>query len=572
MYLLIRTQEAFQQALDELDPSKLLFCDTETTEEYGKTKPEGGLYGHIRLFQVYQAGMPMCFIFDCFFVDLEDVLDALQPFHQVYHNASYDLHTINCHTDKTWLPKDIHDTFYLSKAKFPHQQRFGFYECLKYAKLEDDNIRAINKKEEQKSDWGRDLTKKQLTYAAYDVLYLSLLWDVIKDAEDEPYWLDIANLKYAVEYDRHGLPIDQTAIRTLKKDTLLKLEKYKAKVPVNINSSKQCKEWLGSADTTAETLGTMALEGNEDAENLVQARKAYKLLGFLNKYDAPVIKAFHNACGARTSRMTCTGGDRYFYENNQNPPKVLFPCIKAPPGYKIVYKDYSGLELRMAVAYVGEPTMYKLMMEGKDLHTETGCKLFNHTPETLPVHERIVTKFFNFGTAYGAGVATLQSLLQGQGRIHMPFQEVKVVREKWLDLYEYFKEWHAMHKRMYNVYGYVDTTTLLGRDMRAINLTDSFNFPIQGSAAEVTKLAVHYLHTRYKEKPYVINVVHDSIGLLQHEGDESEMWKERLNECMIDSWYEVIKNAAYNDLVMPAEAVIADTWDTEGKYPLPDVG
>lgn len=565
MYLLIRDQEAFESALAELDNTKPLFCDTETCEEYPYTKKDGGLYGAVRLFQVYQTGMPMAFLFDCFFLDLETVLAGLKEFDHVGHNYSYDLHTINCHTSTLWRPRSVEDTFYLSKKAFPQQQRFGFYECLKYAKLEDDTIRGIDKKANQTSKWGKELTSTMLKYAACDVLYLSLLYGIVK-GHDEPYDLDIINLWHAIDYDRRGLPINQAKIRLLKQKTLKQLEKYTTKIPVNINSPKQCKEWLKSPGTDATILGKMALEGNNDAENLIQGRKADKLMMFLNKYDLPVVRAFHNACGARTSRMTCTGGDRFGYENNQNPPKVIFPCIEAPDGQIIVYKDYSGLELRMAVAMVGEPVMADLMMRGEDLHTSTGCMLFNHTPETLPVHERIVTKFFNFGTVYGAGIPTLQALLQSEGRIHMEFNEVKKINDKWLEIYQYFSAWHQMHKRMFNVYGYIDVTTCLGREMRAVNLTDSFNFAIQGSAAEVTKLAVKYLYERYGD-PQIINVVHDSIGLMWPE-EEAEVWVDRLNECMIDAWYYVIKDTAIPDLIMPAEARLSKTWDTENKYPI----
>ena len=562
MYKLIRDEEERFKALSKLDNDLPLFVDTETCPEYGKTDPSkkpGGLYGDIRLIQLYQKGMKHALLFDCFFVDLDTILRRIKNFHHVYHNASYDLHTINCHTTDYYFPAEVGDTFYLSKSVFPEKERFGFYDCLAHADLEDDAIRNIDKKENQMADWAKDLTPTMKRYAAMDVLYLSLLYDKVKHGMDESCQLDHDNLKYAVCYDRVGIPMNRKKVRALRQDTLVNLEKYKELVPVNPNSPKQCKEWLGLTGTDAEILGIAALEGNKDAENLIKARKYSKLLMFINKYDGERIRAFHNACGARTSRMTCSGGDRLFYENNQNPPRNIFPCIEAPDGKMIVYKDYSGLELRMAVAYVGEPTMARLMMEGKDLHTETGCKLFNKTVDTLTKGERLVTKFFNFGTAYGAGPVVLRGLLRARGRIDLSFNEVRDIREKWLDIYEYFREWHDMHKRAFNVYGYIDTDTALGRTIRAYKLTDSYNFPIQGSAAEVTKLAVHYLYERYGE-PDIINVVHDSIALEKPE-DEVDIWVERLNECMVDAWYHVIKSLALPDLVMPAEAQYKKTWE-----------
>ena len=558
MYILVRTPEAFEATAKLIDFNKPIHCDTETCKDLGKT--DGGLYGKVRMVQLYQYGWDNAILIDCFFINLHKVLDLLQPSHLVFHNASYDLHTINCYTKKTWLPKKLDDTFYLSKAHFWTKDKFDFYKCLDYAKVSDETIRGIDKKANQTTDWSKELTPTLLMYAACDVLYLSLLYNIIEESKDESYALDIANLEYAVNYDRKGLPINQDTLAVMRQKNLLQLEKYSSKVPVNINSPKQCKEWLGTDATDATTLGVEALTGNEDAENLIQARKAHKLSGFIDKYDHPRIRAFHNACGARTSRMTCNGGDRYFYENNQNPPRHIFPAIEAPDGKTIIYKDYSGLELRMAVAYVGEPAMAAMMMKGLDLHTYTGCHLFDKTPETLPKYERTVTKFFNFGTVYGAGTNTLRALLRAQGRIDLPRTTVDVLRTKWLGLYSYFESWHDLHKKYFNVYGYVDTTTGLGRNIRATYLPDSYNFPIQGSSAEVTKMSLYYLHTSYPEQPTVINVVHDSIALEQ-DVQEADMWVERLNECMIKAWYYVIKDMAIPDLVMPPEAQHNKTWE-----------
>ncbi len=556
MYKLIRDLSDFTQPISASEP---IFCDTETYEDIGKTN--GGLYGKVRLIQLYQVGWHEAYMFDCMFVDFLKVLDFIVDCSTVWHNASYDLHTINCNTDTLWRPREIHDTMYLSKLEFHEQTKFDFYSCLDHACVSDANIEAIDKKAQQKSDWSQALMPDQLKYAAYDVLYLSLLWEQIERAKTtEGYLLDIDNLYHAIEYDRNGMPVNTDTIEELQREYILKSEKYKARCPVNINSSKQCSEWLGVKSTSADILGVMALKGNTDADNLIKARKSTKVIGFLKKYKHPVIRGFHNSCGARTGRMTCKGGDRYFCDNLQNPPHALFSAFEAPPGKVMVYKDYSGLELRMAVTWVGEPTMYRLMMEGADLHTYTGCKLFNKTPETLSEHYRTVTKFYNFGTIYGAYPKTLQNLLQASARIDISLKEVTLIRNKWLELYEYFDEWHKIHKRQLQIYGYLDITTALGRTIRAYSLNDSLNFPIQGSSVEVTKKAVSYLYERYSESPNIINVVHDSITLLRDEGDDAEVWKERLNDCMIDSWYYVIKDLALPDLVMPREAKLLKNW------------
>ena len=560
MYQLIRTQKEADAV--SIDYNELLYCDTETCRDRGRTDlsaDPGGLYGQIRLFQIYQATWKKALIFDCFFVDLVKLLEKIKDATHVYHNASYDLHTINCHTPEYYYPFDVLDTFYLAKAVFTESEKFDFYSCLKYAKLEDDFIRGIDKKENQKAKWHKELTETMLKYAASDVLYLSLLYPEVKDGMDELCKIDHYNLRYAVEYDRRGLPINRKAIRILKQEVLSKLEQHISQVPVNINSPKQCKEWLGTSNTNAATIGTLALKGNTDAHHLVEARKADKLLQFIEKYDNEWIKSFHNACGARTGRFTATGGDVIFAENNQNPPRKLYPCIQAKEGQAIVYNDYAALELRTAVAYVGETTMYDLMMTGRDLHTYTGCEIFNVSEEDLTAQQRWVTKIFTFSNIYGAGPVEMQNQLQAKGRIHMDIEEVEQIKSKWFSIYKLFQEWHKLHRKMIKVYGYIDTKTMGGRVVRAYRINESFNFPIQGSAAEVTKLAVHLLCSRYPQMPQIINVVHDSIALTS-DLDDTELWVGRLNTCMIDAWYEVISSSAYPELVMPAEAAAHVVW------------
>jgi DNA polymerase I-like protein with 3'-5' exonuclease and polymerase domains len=558
MYLLIRDQEAFSTAIKQFDKTKPIFVDTETYEDYGKTKPKSGLYGKVRLLQAYQTGWPMALLFDCYFIDLEQILATLVDCRLVFHNASYDLHTINCHTRNLWYPASVDDTFYLSKAKYTDKNKFDFYSCLKWAGHEDDIIRSIDKKENQKYDWGGYLTATALKYAACDVLYLSLLYESIKDAKDDIYLLDIANLKYSINYNRNGLPMNQQTVKEIRMEQTLKLDEAMKKLPSGLNpgSSLQCKKWLELPDTTADTLAHHALRGNEKASWLLKARKAAKIINFCQQYDRPRVYAFHNACGARTSRMTCAGGDRFGYVNLQQPPRALYRAMQASPGNKLVYADFSGLELRMVGAYVGEPQLARLFKEGIDVHTKTGEFLYD-CPGNLEERQRWSAKMVSFTTIYGGGAVTVQGIMEKQGGKCVDVREVKELQAKWLELYDYVKAWHKMHGKALQVYGYVDTVSLLGRVMRATTYTESFNFPIQASGAEVLKRSLYHLH-QYQDDPHIVNVVHDSITMEHPEGEIADMWGKRLTKCMQQGWEDVVSKSAIPDMPMVIDTVVSD--------------
>ena len=556
MHSLIRDSEELKGI--SLDSSLPLFLDTETYEEEGKSK--GGLYGKVRLVQMFQVGWEEAIIIDALFVPLPLVLDLICDQWQVWHNAPYDLHTINCSTEGLYLPERLDDTIYLARLTFFDKSKFGFYECLKYCGEEDGLIKGMDKKASQKADWGGPLSSTLLRYAEYDVTYLAKLWLHVNQAlTTVSYKLDINNLRYAIEYSRRGVPVDQPAVNKELLRVSEELEQCLEALPVNPNSPKQCKELLGTDSSDMDTLVHLSLQGNKLAQDVRDARQLSKTRGYLVKYIRPVIKGFFNPCAAISGRFSCTGGDRYGYNNLQQIPRRLLPVLRALPGRVFVYKDYAGLELRMAVAWTGEPTMERMMRAGEDLHIYTGCIVFNVGPDQLTKHQRMIGKILNFSLVFGAGIATVMSMLRSWGGIILDAREVSMLKSAWFAEYEYFDEWHKMHKKHLGVYGYLDITTALGRRIRTYSLADSLNTPIQGSSSEVQKTGLLMLKNRYPDEN-LICTIHDSNTLMPLE-EEAELWRDRLNECMVDAWFSVTKGLTIPDLPMPAEAEISTSWD-----------
>ena len=548
-----------------LDLDKPVFLDTETCTNEGYTKEGGGLYGTIRLVQIYQAGWSQAFIIDCVFIDVHRVFNMLLPYHQVWHNASYDLHTYNLVSSEPYIPAKIDDTLYMARLTlYKKTSRFGFYLCLKALKLNDSHVDGMDKTENQRADWGGVLTKVMKKYAACDVLYLSLLYEQVKHAtEMEAYQLDMFNLKYALEYSRRGIPVDQGRIQGMLRKTMLEYEETINYLhPLNPNSPKQVCEFLGTSSSNMDTLVNLKLQGNEDAGKIRDARQLSKTITFLKRYDRPIIKGFYSACGAITGRMSCTGGDRYDHANTQQIPRRILRCLMASEGRTLVYADYSGLELRMGVAWIGEPTMLGLMMDGIDVHSHTGSILYKKPAEELTDFERMVGKICNFLLIYAGSPNVLQATIRSWGGILMDMSEVRKIYDSWFEAYPYFKEWHNMNKKMLNVYGYVDVHTALGRQVRATSLNDAVNIPIQGSSSEVTKTSLRMLKTRYPDEN-LISTIHDSNTLMPLI-EESELWVDRLNECMIDAWYEVIQHTEVPNLPMPPDAKVNTHWDFGG--------
>jgi len=545
MYRLLRTSDSLSEI--EINPHLPVFCDTETMEDEGYSS--GGLYGKIRLFQLYQEDWDMAIIIDCMYVPLENVLDLVHPHRLVFHNAAFDVHTINRKTKNVWIPDGgIEDTLYLSRLAYWTKTKFGFYDCLEYARLNDDTINNIDKKEEQKSDWSGPLSNRQLIYAACDVIYLCPLFNLLQEfTQDIVYRVDIDSLYLAVEYTRTGMPVNQETVKTLQLKYMSELENVLELLPINPRSYTKAAKYLGTKDTKSETLIEEIRSGNERAQFIKTARHCYKSLEYLNSYDRPVIRGFFQPCTSLSGRFSCTGGNVYEYANLQQMPEELHSVVEAPEGYHIIYKDYSGLELRMAAAFTGEPTMCHLMKTGADMHLETAKYLFSK--DDISDEERTVAKTFNFSAIYGGGVHTIRNVLWYDAGVNMPFNEVKELRNKWFDMYKGFSSWHKIFKRQMNIYGYIDVDTALGRQVRAYKLTDALNIPIQGSSAEVTKMSLLILKRKYPDAN-IINTIHDS-NILLHPANEAEFWGNALSESMVESWKYVIEDLADPDIPMP---------------------
>ena len=221
----------------------------------------------------------------------------------------------------------------------------------------------------------------------------------------------------------------------------------------------------------------------------------------------------------------------------------------------------------MAVAYTGEAVMAHMYKAGLDMHTETAKYIFSKNDVTT--EERVVAKTFNFCLIYGGGAATAQSTLQTDANMHLPIQEVQELRLKWFDMYEYYKEWHNMHKKQMNIYGYCDVETALGRKVRAYRLTDSLNIPIQGSSVEVTKSSLAILKRKHKDA-IIINTIHDS-NLLMAKEDEAKDWGQALSDAMVEGWQYVIEDLADPDIPMPGGYEYGPVWKWHGITPWTDM-
>lgn len=254
----------------------------------------------------------------------------------------------------------------------------------------------------------------------------------------------------------------------------------------------------------------MVLQEDHVIVNLIlEYRKRDKLLStylwpLINDHAGQEQTRIH---GSFNQTVTATGRLSSSAPNLQNQPPDVRPIYKVQPGHRLIAIDYSQQELRLLAHMSQDPTMTKAFMLGEDIHEQT-AKLLG-----IP---RKLAKNVNFGIPYGAGPQAIAR----QGKCSV--QEASRMLENHKAKYPELWNWIARRKEAAHALGYSDTITGRRRYLPGIfsNLPEvvaaaereAVNMAIQGSAADVTKLAM--LETSKvldPSKARLIMQVHDEL-------------------------------------------------------------
>ena len=230
---------------------------------------------------------------------------------------------------------------------------------------------------------------------------------------------------------------------------------------------------------------------------------------------------------AQTGRLASTD------PNMQNVPvrtelgREIRGCFEAAPGNVLLSADYSQVELRVLAHVADEPVLKDIFLRGEDVHTATASQVFGRAPEELTPMDRSKAKMINYGIVYGLSDYGLAD------RLNIPREEAKAFIDAYL---ERFDRVHAFMTRTIEEAteaGHV--TTLYGRrrqipelkarnwQVRTLGERLAVNTVIQGTAADVMKLAMIGSHRALEQEGLetrLILTIHDE---LLFEGPEAEM-------------------------------------------------
>jgi DNA polymerase-1 len=200
--------------------------------------------------------------------------------------------------------------------------------------------------------------------------------------------------------------------------------------------------------------------------------------------------------------------------------------------------DYSQIELRIVAAISGDPAMSEAFRNNKDIHTATAAKIYNIEEDAVTKEQRYKAKSVNFGIIYGQGAFGLAANL-GIGRAEAK-EIIDNYKKQFTCIQKYMDD--TIHFAQEN--GYVQT--LVGRkrwlkDINSANFTvrafaerNAINSPIQGTAADMIKIAMSKIHQAFKKHGFrskMVLQVHDEL-VFDALREEAEVIKPIILECM----------------------------------------
>lgn len=227
-------------------------------------------------------------------------------------------------------------------------------------------------------------------------------------------------------------------------------------------------------------------------------------------------------------------------------------------GKKIISADYSQIELRLIAEISGEDNMIKAFQDGEDIHASTAAKLFKIPLEEVSKTQRSQAKTVNFGIIYGQGAFALAE------QTGMSRTEAKQMIEAYFETYPKLKQYMAEQVNKAREMGYVETILGRKRHLKDINSgnfvvrghaeRNAVNAPVQGSAADVVKMAMIKIQKELEKEKLQTRMllqVHDEL-VFESPIDEVEVAK---NIIKIE-----MENAIETQVPLLVEIGVGNNW------------
>ena len=573
-YQLVENQEDLKKLCDYFLTNKILSLDTETTSTSAIDAELVGLSFAVKEFEAFYVPIP---------ANREEALQIVNIFKPVYENPEilkigqnlkYDLEVLRNYgielKGKMWDTMIAH---YLIQPELHHNMDYMAEIYLNYQTIHIDELIGPKGKNQKSM---RSLPPSQVyEYAAEDAdITLRLknkLEPELKKAECEDlfYNIEMPLMPVLAEMEMNGVCLDTESLAETSKQFTNRMNEIEARIyelageRFNIASPKQVGEILfdklkivekakktktGQYVTSEEVLQQLKNK-HEIVADILEHRGLKKLIGTyidaLPKLINPKTGHIHTSFN---QTITATGRLSSSDPNLQNIPirgedgKEIRKAFIPEPGCLFFSADYSQIELRVMAHLSRDENMINVFKEGKDLHAATAATIYKKSIDEVTRDERTKSKRANFGIIYGITVFGLAE------RLDISREESKQLIDGFFQTFPKVKDYMDNAIEEARQKGFVET--LFGRrrylkDINSHNATvrgfaerNAINAPIQGTAADIIKVAMIQIYRRFKAenlKSKMILQVHDELNFSVYPDE-----KEKVERIVIEEMQKAI--------------------------------
>jgi DNA polymerase-1 len=589
-YKLIDNEEEMRKLFDFFMTKDFLVLDTETTSTSAIDAELVGLSFSVEEHKAFYVPIP---------ANREEALQIVNIFKPLYENEQilkigqnlkYDLEVLRNYDIE--LKGQMWDTMiahYLIQPELRHNMDYMAEIYLHYKTIHIDELIGSKGKSQRSM---RDLPPTLVyEYACEDADITLQLKNKLEpelknhECEDLFYQIEMPLMPVLAEMEMNGVRLDTESLAETSKQFTTRMNEIEQRIyelagqHFNIASPKQVGEILfdklkivekakktktGQYVTSEEVLQQLKNK-HEIVADILEHRGLKKLIG-------TYIEALPKLINPRTGHIhtsfnqtvTATGRLSSSDPNLQNIPirgedgKEIRKAFIPEPGSLFFSADYSQIELRVMAHLSNDENMIRVFQEGKDLHAATAANIYKKPIDEVTRDERTKSKRANFGIIYGITVFGLAE------RLDIPRDEAKMLIDGYFETFPQVHDYMEKSKEVARKQGYV--TTLFGRrrylpDINSANATvrgfaerNAINAPIQGTAADIIKVAMIRIFQRFKAEGIqskMILQVHDELNfsVLPEE-------KERVERIVI----EEMQNAFHMHVPLVADSGFGENW------------
>ncbi|MBO5533762.1 MAG: DNA polymerase I [Fibrobacter sp.] len=470
----------------------------------------------------------------------------------VFHNAKFDLHVL---ARAFKIPQSVIDnanlidTLIAAWMLSPGQSGLGLdnqvMQRLQHEMIPIENLIGRGKNQ---ITFNRAPIKEATEYGAEDAVYTLRLWKPLKQELEKLDYVkyffeqEMPLLKVLYQMESVGVAIDVPALKTLEQELARRIENLEkeicdmAGVEFNIGSPKQ----LG--DVLFDTLGLPEIK-KRSTDAVVLEELSYKaphpivfaVIEYreLKKMQSTYISVLPTLVNPNTKRIhtsfiqwgTATGRLSSRDPNLQNIPvrsdlgkKIRAAFVPQNKDNVILAVDYSQIELRMLAHLSGDEALIESYKEGIDIHARTAAAIYGVKLDEVNSDMRRDAKVVNFGVLYGMTAFRLSRDLK------IPMSQAKDFITGYFDMYQGVQQYIEDIKAAAHRDGYVETLSGRRRYIAGIDSSDrmesqmaermAVNTPVQGSAADLIKIAMIRIQKRINEENLPLKMmlqVHDEL-------------------------------------------------------------